>query len=179
MKDINIVAGIEAEILPKHVGGPRTDFTGTLINERMEFLNAYGYGKDNSTNPKDQKDHILASQLGGSNDTDNLVPQSRLINQNLGLWNKGEAWYDKENYIAEWLQNNQLSDQVVEWKVAINYDLSQSRRPIGFRLEANLYAIKKVCGSQTNKLRKVETKEKIRSYYPNHIECNTNNFGNI
>lgn len=85
----------------------------------------------------DDRGHMLASRLGGTGDAWNLAPQARTLNRRIGAVSVLDDWYNTEENIAKFLQNN---CGYVDWDLIIEYnDSSRPRRPSGFRLRVRAY----------------------------------------
>lgn len=100
---------------------------GTL--DRMRELN-----HQSST---DEIGHMMALSLGGPNVLENLVPQHRVTNRNVGLNTAFPNWYRIERNLRHNLIHNSSIDHI-DWWVVNFYDgdlnLLSNRRPLGFGL---------------------------------------------
>jgi hypothetical protein len=85
----------------------------------------------------DERGHLLAASLGGTNEEFNIVPQTSLINRNVG--SQGYTfWYPLEQQIREFLDRN--PGAYVLWDTLVFYgDLTVNRRPIAFAQQVALY----------------------------------------
>lgn len=99
---------------------PRRDF-GSRWNARMRALEAI---------EKDEKGHILASQLCGPIDWYNLAPQTPAVNRNIGCAGH-YGWCNLENEIKRFLRSH-CGKVVID--VFLNYEDTESVRPKGFKV---------------------------------------------
>ena len=61
----------------------------------------------------------------------NLAPQTAALNRNKGA-SGIDGWFNEELRLGRYVKKNR--QDVIQYKVAINYDLPNTTRPIGFRL---------------------------------------------
>jgi hypothetical protein len=83
----------------------------------------------------DERGHLVAASLGGTNDAFNIVPQHNSVNRRA---NSGSHWFTTENNIREFVSRDVR--RVVDLHIVILYgDLSVSRRPTAFVVQAIFY----------------------------------------
>jgi len=106
---------------------PRQDFVGAYWERRMVELGArLGGGRG----VKDERGHILASQLCGPIAWYNLAPQTPEVNRNVGNAG-GFGWINVENMVAAWVNGG---CGTVSLDVFLNYGQNLlSVRPKGFK----------------------------------------------
>lgn len=116
--------------------------------------------------PGDERGHLLAYSLGGSNEPYNIVPQYNTVNR----WLNGleSPWIRLERRIRNFLSQRQVhSDRWVQWTVIVHYSANErtttyrSLRPTGFTLNV-------VFNDGTRIL------EMIRNYHVDNTPGNTN-----
>ncbi|CAL8092330.1 unnamed protein product [Orchesella dallaii] len=135
-KTIRVVKHVHAELQSRLRNCPRRNFAGNVWDEQMRDLDARLTG---SRGVKDEKGHIIASQICGPITWFNLAPQTPSVNRNVNP--PGDApnfrWINIEHTLAYWV-NNQNGRVVID--VFLNYGRElDSLRPKGFKYCYKLY----------------------------------------
>jgi len=109
--------------------GQRVDFPrNAAVENRMTLM---------QRRPDDDRGHMIASQLGGTGDVWNLMPQARGCNQNIGSRNLCIAWFDLETQVARYVRSGRGS---VQWLMTLQYrNPAEQRRPSHFRVVASFF----------------------------------------
>jgi hypothetical protein len=123
-RSIELTVRIRAVVRRRHLQA-RTSMSNSL-NTLIQNLDAVD---------GDERGHLIAASLGGTNDAYNIVPQHRGTNRRCGATSH---WITLENEIRAFLNAN--SDRRVTIQVIVLYDnITISRRPIGFYVQAVFY----------------------------------------
>jgi hypothetical protein len=123
-ESIELTVRIRAVVRHRHLRS-RTPMSNSL-NTLMQNLDAVN---------GDERGHLIAASLGGTNDPYNIVPQHRGTNRRCGATSH---WITIENEIRAFL--NASSDRRVDIHVIVLYDnIVISRRPTGFYVQAVFY----------------------------------------
>lgn len=123
-ENVQLTVRIEARIRYSHLQR-RTAMPNTL-NIHMRNMDSLSV---------DERGHLIAASLGGTNDPFNIVPQYRGTNRRYGSFSH---WYTIEGEIRDFIRYN--PEYTASLHVIVLYgDLSISRRPTGFLVQAILY----------------------------------------
>lgn len=122
---IERVTHLEAVIRTDHVGVSRRSF-GTDINHAFAL----------SSNPGDERGHLLGSQFSGPPVLYNLGAQTRQVNRNVGFESVLDTWYGEERKVRTFLDMG--GDRKVNWKVDLLYN-DDSNRPSEYRLDVEYF----------------------------------------
>ena len=123
LADLELTVRIRAVIRSSHLNRPRPDMPSSL-RTLMVNLNA---------DDQDDRGHIIALSLGGTNEPFNVVPQYCGTNRRVS---STSHWWTFENEMRRFI--NQHVRNYVEIQVIVVYggNLLESRRPTGFYLQA-------------------------------------------